>query len=577
MNTVLSFLPIVFILVAMLGFKMSSRNALSIALVMTMVIALYSWGMQLLDISAYVILGFLKSIDILIIIFGALLVLNTMKLSGAMDVISSAFDEITKDKRVQIVIIGWAFVSFIEGAAGFGTPAALAGPLMIGIGFPPLAAAMSALCFDSTAVSFGAVGTPIVGMQSVLVAIAQEKGIDLERMMAMASVVTAFCHAIGGTLLPSIVLLLTVKIFGANKSFKDALPAIPFAIFGGLAFMVPYVLLVIFTGPELPSVVGAITALGIIVMAAKFRFLTPKESWDFPPKSEWDPAWSPDVLGGKTEAPKAETTAKPELKMSIFMAWLPYILISIILLATRIPSFGIKPILQSLTLSLPSIFGVADTKYTIAYAYLPGTIPFIFIAIVTYFLHKVPMEKAKLSWTQTAKMISPAIIPLFAGVGMVQLMLHTNHNPFGLPTMLEMMATFFATISGKAYLAVAPVIGIIGAFFSGSSTVSNILFSALQFKTAEQVGINIVATVGLQNIGSAIGNMICINNIVAVCATVGLIGKGENKMLAINMIPVAIYTVLAIIMAYVLLGIGIVPDIDHFKVAMINALSSLLG
>lgn len=576
MITILSFLPITFILVAMLGFKMSSRNALSIALLLTISFAFSYWGMSVLDIASYTVFGFLKSIDILIIIFGALLVLNTMQLSGAMQSISNAFDSITPDKRIQLIIIGWGFVCFIEGAAGFGTPAALAGPLLIGIGFPPLAAAGAALMFDSSPVTFGAVGTPIMGMKSVLGALVQAENVPLDSFMDYVTGVTAVFHFVGGIVLPPIVLLIVVKLFGANRSFKEALPAIPFAIFGGLSFMIPYEIVGIYVGPELPAVLGGLIALGLMVGAAKVGFLMPKETWEFPNKSLWDSSWMPDPGAQAAKNSKKIEAINPE-PMGILKAWAPYILISIILVLTRVPALGIKPILQGLNVSIPSVFGVEGTKYVLSYAYLPGTIPFILIAIVTYWLHGMRGESIKLSWTKTWGMTSPAIIPLFAGVGMVQLMLHTGNNPSGLPTMLAVMAKFFGDISGQAYFVVAPIVGIIGAFFAGSSTVSNILFSALQFEASSQVGINVVATLALQGVGSAIGNMICINNIVAVCATVGLIGKGENKLLGLNMLPAFLYTVVAIATAYILVGLGFISDIGSFKTALVEGVNSLIS
>ena len=160
MYTILSFLPIIFILVMMIGFKKSSKISLSTALFLAVLISLFFWKMNIVNVAAYVLFGFLKAFDILVIVFGAILILNTLKFSGGMDSINHAFSSISKDRRVQVIIIGWAFGAFIEGASGFGTPAALAAPLLVGLGFPALAAAMSTLILNSSPVSFGAVGTP---------------------------------------------------------------------------------------------------------------------------------------------------------------------------------------------------------------------------------------------------------------------------------------------------------------------------------------------------------------------------------------------------------------------------------
>lgn len=565
MSTLLSFLPIAFILIAILALNLSSKTAIFIALVMSSLFAVTYWGMPVVDVAAYVVLGFLKSLNILIVIFGALLVLNTLKLSGAMRTINDSFDGITQDKRIQIVIAGWGFVCFIEGAAGFGTPSALGAPLLVGLGFPPLSAASIALILDTTAVPFGAAGTPTLSLQSVINIIAQKDGFDVDKLMHEVGLVTTLLHAVGGTMLPMIVIFMTVKIFGANKSFKDALPAIPFALFGGLAFIIPCYVLVYFTGFELPSILGASITLIVLMVSAKAGFLIPKQTWQFPHYTKWEPDWmpEPDSAHAKDYEHRKEKE-KYEHTISIPMAWLPYVLISIILLVTRIPSLGIRDWLQSLTITIPNIFYAIDSNFTMTYAYLPGVIPFLPVAILTYFLHKMTRRKMKLSWEVTTKMILPAVPTTLCSLGIVQLMLHTNYNPNGLPSMIQLMANFFSDLAGKGYFIVAPIIAIVGTFFSGP-TISNILFSALQFKTAEQVGIDVITTLGLQNAGSSTGNMIGINSIVAVCAIVGLIGKGEKKLIIMNFVPMLIYIIILLATAYLLTAINFVPDVSEFK------------
>lgn len=279
-----------------------------------------------------------------------------------------------------------------------------------------------------------------------------------------------------------------------------------------------------------------------MVFCAKHNILTPKNAWTF--KEKWEESWKGDAL---------ETEEKTNSKMSLVMAWAPYALIAIILVVTRIPAFGLKNILLSLNVKFPALFGVEGTAYVFKYAYLPGIIPFMLVAILTFFMHKMKAAEFKDAIAITFNQTKAAAIPLCAGVALVQLMLHTNNNPLHLESMINIMATFFADISGKAYVVVAPVIGIIGAFFSGSNTVSNILFAALQFQTAIAVHLDPVIIVALQNLGGAIGNMICINNIVAVCATVGLLGHGESRLLKYNLLPCMIYCIFAIIIASLML------------------------
>lgn len=561
MQTALAFLPIIVILILMIGFKKSSKLSLSIALVLTVLISYFEFGASTTQIGAYVLFGFLKAFDILVIIFGAILILNTMKFSGAMSAINNGFTKITTDRRIQVIIIGWAFGAFIEGAAGFGTPAALAAPLLVGLGFPALGAAMATLILNSSPVSYGAVGTPTFGVQTAIDSLLKADGIAVDTYMQQVSVYTATIHSIGALFIPFLVVAMMTKFFGKNKSFADALPVLPFCLLASVSFVVPYWLMAKFAGFELPALLGGLISLGILVVAAKVGFLTPKEKWDFEPISAWPEFWK----GPGNMSSQAEASSENKPQMSLFMAWLPYLLISLILVLTRMPlPFGIglefNKFMRGLKIPiLDSIFGVAGTGYSFPWGYLPGTIPFILVAVITIFLHRMKSNEVKQAWSATFSQVSKAVIPLAAGVAMVYLLREikfeaNGHDNF---TMLKLMATFFADIAGQGYVAVAPLIGILGSFFSGSNTVSNLLFSGLQYEAATLVGLNTQVIVALQNVGGAIGNMVCINNIVAVCATVGLLGKGEGRLLSYDLLPALFYTVLAGAVGVVLLSVAV--------------------
>ncbi|MBP5778911.1 MAG: L-lactate permease [Campylobacter sp.] len=549
MHTLLAFLPIIVILVMMIGFKLSSKISLSVAMFLAIGIALSAFSVNAdgTSVLAYVLLGFLKAFDIIVIIFGAILILNTMKYSGAMQSINNGFNKISTDRRVQVLIIGWAFGAFIEGAAGFGTPAALAAPLLVGLGFPALSAALACLVLNSSPVSYGAVGTPTFGVQTTVKGLVEASGGNIDSYISTVSIYTATIHSIGAIFIPFIVVMVMTKLFGKNRSFKDAFGALPFALLASVSFIVPYYLAAKFTGIELPSLVAGLISLGILVASAKAGFMTPKDNWDFAPRADWPEFWI-----GMTQSSTKEESGKKD--MSLFMAWLPYVLISIILVVTRIPAIGLKSILQSWKLDIFTannlMFGVPGTAYSFNYGYLPGIIPFILVAILTIFLHKMSSEDVKEAWGKTFKQVSAAAIPLAAGLALVQIMLNVGVEGY---SMIKLMAKFFADISGQAYVVVAPLVGVLGAFFSGSNTVSNMLFSGLQFETAVLVGLPTQVIVALQNVGGAIGNMICINNIVAVCATVGLLGKGEARCLTYNIAPCIFYVILAVTVGTILL------------------------
>ncbi|OPL08517.1 MAG: lactate permease [delta proteobacterium ML8_F1] len=533
MYALIAFLPILTTIVLMIGMNWGAKRALPISWGVAALVALFFWKMDFGSVIGFSVFGMFKALDVLIIIFGAILILNTLKQSGAMATINNGFSDITKDKRIQVLIIAWMFEAFIEGAAGFGTPAALAGPLLVGLGFPALAAAMVALIMNSTPVSFGAVGTPIFGAMSTISSNLEAVGADPAAFQMVLTQWVAVVHGIVGTFIPLLAVVLMTKFFGKNKSVKEGFQVAPFAIFAGLSFTVPYMLIAGFFGPELPSLVGAFIGLGIVVFAAKKGFLMPRQAWDFPPRDSWEKDWSSNGDLGTTKASN----------MSLLRAWTPYALIAALLVLTRIPALGLKGLLAAQTLVIPNVMGTG-LDYALSWAYLPGIIPFTVVALFTHYFHKMDIESVKTAWKSTFKQISGAAIALFAGIALVQLMLNSGVNGAGLDSMLTEMAKALAGAAGQGYVFVAPFIGVLGAFMSGSNTVSNILFSSLQFETATILGLPQVLIVTLQVIGGGIGNMVCINNVVAVAATVGVIGM-EGKLIRRNAIPMVIYSLAA--------------------------------
>lgn len=545
---VIAFLPILATLILMTAFNWSAKRSLMISWAMSGLFAFLFWGVEWKALAATSLYGLLKSLDVLIIVFGAVLVMNTLKASGATAAINRGFMNINPDKRVQAVIIGFAFCSFIESAAGFGTPAALAGPLMVSLGFPPMAAAVIALICDSVAVSFGAVGTPVNMSVSLL-----GNEIATEAFIGEFAFWTAIPHAIVGLFLPLGVLMITTKFFGPERSFKPAFAAAPFAIFVGASFSVTMLVLAMTLGHEFASLLAALVAILASVIAAKTGFLCPKKTWDFGNKEDWNPDW---LATQQISAPK-------ESNMSLLMAWVPYLLIAVALVLTRIPQLGIKAILNdappaALAPSVNSILGY-NLTYTLKWAYLPGTF-FILVAIVTCFMHRMKFSQVKTAWKETFKQVSGAAIAVVFGLALVQIM---SFDPDGTGEKLSMMTTManaLAKVGKWAFIVLSPFIGVLGSFVSGSNTVSNTLFTNLQYGTAVALGIPGVFAVAMQTIGGAVGNITCINNAVAASATLGISGK-EGKLLKINFLPMILYTLVVVAVFIVAVALGINPEV----------------
>ncbi len=539
-------LPILLVIVLMAGFMWPANKTMPLAWGLAVILGLAVWQVEFVRVVAATLEGVLSAFDILIIVFGAILLLNTMRNSGAIDVINRGFDGISPDRRIQVLIIGWMFVSFIEGAAGFGTPAALAAPLLMGLGFPPLAAVMSALIFNSTSVTFGAVGAPIIVGTEAAVSGMLPEGMVMREFLVEVGIWSAVFHGLVGTFLPLLVVAMLTRFYGKNKSFKEGLKATPFAIFAGLSFTVPYFIMAYFVGPELPSVVGALIGLFIVTTAARAGFLVPKETWDFPREEEWEEDWGEPLKTDRAEKSSASSMSMP-------VAWMPYVLVAIILVITRLGLFGLDKILTAVTFEWPEILGQEGVAWNITPLWLPGTIPFILIALVTILLHQIPGEKVKDAWQRTIKQLIPAAIALFFALALVRVLVQTDINAADYPSMLMVMSQAAASRVGQAWPLVSPFVGALGAFVSGSNTVSNILFGGFQFSVAGGLEIPITITSAMQAVGGATGNMIAVHNVVAACAVCGIVGR-EGFVIRRNIVPSLLYTfmvgVLGLIIIY---------------------------
>ena len=551
MTALIASLPILLVIVLMLAFNWPAKRALPLGWVVAVVIALLYWKQDFTTSAAWALDGFLEAIGTLVIILGAILIMNTLKHSGAVTAIQRVFNNVNPDRRIQAIIVGFVFAAFIEGAAGFGTPAALAAPLLISLGFPPLCAAIVALIYNSVPVVYGAVGTPTNTAHAVTVQAAEALGADSEAYRMALTKFSAISQATCALFIVFFGVFVMCKMFGKNKSGKDAFAALPFALFTAVVFDVVFLALAFFFGPEFPSLIGAIVTLAIVIFAARAGFLCPKKTWDFEPREQWDSTW----------LSKQEVKQDVDNGMSAVLAWVPYVLIALILVGTRLNWFGLKTLLTSdaFKVSIKNILGNENVNWTWNWGWCPGVFPFILVCILTFFLHKMPGAKVKEAFVDTFKQTSGAAIALFFGVSMVYIYRNTGMNAVLTDkSMLYVMAEALANIFKGAYVIIAPVIGVLGAFMSGSNTVSNTLFAGLQFQTAQLVKMSPVLIVALQNIGGAAGNMICVNNVVAACATTGTMGN-EGKIIRTNALPCLIYCIIAILVLGGLIVAGVDP------------------
>ncbi|PNM63533.1 L-lactate permease [Vibrio mimicus] len=534
-----AFSPIVVAAILLVGLNWPAKKAMPVAFALTVVIALMFWDMSANRVIASVLQGLGITVSVLWIVFGAIFLLNTLKYTGAITTIRNGFTNISPDRRVQAIIIAWCFGSFIEGASGFGTPAAIAAPLLVAIGFPALAAVLMGMMIQSTPVSFGAVGTPIiVGVNKGLdthniteALIANGSSWDVYLQQITTSV--ALIHASVGTLMPVLMAMMLTRFFGKNRSWTEGLDILPFAIFAGLSFTIPYALTGVFLGPEFPSLMGGLVGLAIVVTAAKKGFLVPKTKWDFRPENEWPAEWL-----GSLKMDLDEVKAKP---MSLALAWAPYVLLAVILVASRVsPDF--KALLLSVKVAFSNILGETGISASIEPLYLPGGI-LVFVALIAVLTQTrslAPMGKAFGESTKT--LIGAGFVLVFT-IPMVRIFINSGVNGADLASMPVTTANFAAGLVGEAFPMLSATVGALGAFIAGSNTVSNMMFSQFQFEVAQTLTISSVVIIALQAVGAAAGNMIAIHNVVAASATVGLLGR-EGATLRKTVLPTIYYLIL---------------------------------
>ena len=621
MYAILAFVPIMLVIVLMVALNMPVRRAIPISWLFCCVIAFVFWKMSFGSLMKQTVIGFLESFTVLIVIFGAVLIMNTLSESGAMDSIKGMFCGITTDARVQAVIIGFLFGSFIEGAAGFGTPAALVGPLMASIGFNPLAATAIALIYNSVPVPFGAVGTPTNAAIAVVADAVTKGGGSKEAFSANLTFHTALLMALGTLLVMLIVAVIQVFVFAdtpEKRKVKYVIEILPFLIYVTILFNVIYLLIARFLGPELVSLGASAISMIIVLSTSRKGFLLPKDKWEFTQKvctvqkqdehgfmdslkpklivklqdmleKHFEKEYEKldreiDSLNQQKELQIRELLKDEDIEIQylkrelddywkrqslikrlkrkdfllgvpILRAWVPYIIIGAVLALTRVLS-ALRPdswagVMKNIKLAVLSADG--EVFWGFAFLWNPGVI-FILVALLSVFILRMRNVYVRKAWLKSLDQTRGAAIPLMFGVGIVYILRNSanvsvevsylmNGKIAGLSSMLTMMADGLGYLFKDFYLWVSPLIGVIGSFISGSNTVSNTLFAGLQFETAVLVGLPQVVVLALQNTGGAIGNMICVNNVVSACATTGMSGN-EGRIIRLNIIPCVLFWIL---------------------------------
>ncbi len=490
----LSVIPFLFFVFFLIINKTSLLKASVITLVLYTLLALFYWKMIPSLFYVSYAKGFMVAFDIFIIIFGAIFFLEVLNDLKIINNISYYLEHFSKDYRVQIIVIAWFFEAFLEGTAGFGTPAAIAVPLLIGLGLPPIRALVVGLLGNSTAGVFGAAGTPInVGFA----------GLKFGLVPSMAAMINCV-----GFIVP-IFMLWVITEDRKNRKY-EFLNALPFAIWSGILFVIPSFIISLFW-PEFPSIIGSLVGIILIMITTKLGLFVPKE-----------------ILSLKNEKELIST-------MSPFKSFLPYLILVFSLILGKIffGSIGIP-----IKLGFTHIFNLFNPGFA-----------FIISGVLVALIWRSKKEIIKDSVKSAIKGAVGPFFVIVSMLAMVQVMINSGQNSSGLPSAIIVIAKFFETSFLPFF---APFIGAFGGFITGSVTVSNILFGHLFFTAATGLNLNTQFILSLGVVGAAAGNMIALADILTAEAVVGVKNQ-ERQILKGVFVPCLIYLILVGIIGMIFL------------------------
>lgn len=524
MLLIVAFSAIILPLVMVAIMRISARVAMPIAALTVALLATTVWGMDNLALAASALQGVHRAMTILWILFGALFFLYVLQRTGAVERIKQGFMKISPDMRVQVVIVAFAFVAMIEGVSGFGSPAALGGPLLVALGFHPLSAVVLALVGDSVPTSFGAVGTPLlVGLSNVNVDLAQ-----------VGEYVTIL-DSLFGLLLPTVLVSILVVWFGRKtQRVKDIAEMLPWTLSVGLIYIVTAFVSVRVSGIEFASIMGGVASLIFALFTARRGIMMPKNAWREHAQEE------------DKEIKYAEPTT------SLVRAWIPYFLVIGILLIQRAIPLAESFLSSIANLGWNSILGFSQINSAWLFMMSPGTV-LVLVSLIVFVMYKSSREDVKVSTLKALRSVGLSAMALVPTLIMVQTFVNSGINDSSLASMPNYIARVFADYFAPVWVVFSPLIGTLTAFIMGSSTVSTLTMSPVQMDVANALNIPPEFAMAQQIAGANAGNVIAIHNVVASLTVVELHHQ-EGRVIRRTIVFALMYLVCSVIAATLLLA-----------------------
>ena len=492
-SALFAFLPILCFLICLLVFKLKGYQAGFLTVILASFVAFFVYDMPFSLIGASFVQGFAQGMwPIAWIIIAAIFLYKLSVKSGSFEIIKQSVITITPDHRIQVILIGFCFGSFLEGAIGFGGPVAITAALLVGLGLRPLYAAGLCLIANTAPVAFGAVGVPIIAMANLV-------GVEQYEVSAM----------VGRMLVP---LSLSIPFFivflmDGFKGVKETFPAI---LVAALSFTITQFISSNYIGAELPDIVSAIVSLACTTIFLKF--------------------WRPKNIFRLDNEKDFSNNAKLEFG-KVFKAWLPFILLIICIILWTQPFFKalfekgavfdytqVSIVFNNINQSIIGTNGKAvSLNLPINFIALQAGTAILFAAFLSIiFLRIKASDVNECFWETLKEMAIPCIT-----IGLVVAFAFIAKNS----AMSETLGLAFAQTTGKAFAFFSPVIGWIGVFLTGSDTSANLLFGPLQQAAANNLGVGQTLFLAANSVGGVVGKMISPQSIAIACAAVGLVGK----------------------------------------------------
>lgn len=531
MDVVVSALPLILVVVLMAGPRpQPAWLAVPITAVVAWVLRLWWFGADGASVHAAVAAGLLAAATPLLIVGGAIHLFAVLDRCGALATWRAWLDTVTPHPLARVLTVGWAFAYLLEGASGFGTPAALAAPILVACGMPALRAVVVCLAFNSVPVSFGALGTPVwFGFA----------GLDLDAATvtaigARSALIHAWCA------LPVVVVILRLAFTWATirASWRFVVLAVAACVLPALA--------VAQFGAEFPSLIGG--GVGLVVTA-----LAAQRGWGLGAVDESD-----------RDPPRTPTL--PPAPLVVLRAFAPLLACVVLLVVTRLPSLPLRGWLTALpqqwwdmgslgqiglspglTLVWRDILGTGISE-RLAILFVPGILPFLVVAVITPWLVGSPWANTRGAVRLTVRRLRAPAVALGAGLILVRLL---QQEDSGAPASTRLLGEALAGGLGPIWHLVAPMLGALGSFFSGSCTMANLTFGPVQLAAATRLGLDPVAVLAGQNVGAAFGNMTCIHNIVAATSILGLT-RSDHAVLRRTIGPMVFALVLTGVIGWLL-------------------------